>query len=154
MPCDIFSCNGMRLPSFLQYIRVLPILNVLCTVNLSIQKVNFNVDGVDIALQVDLSQNASLNHQDGIQLVHWFQEQAIYNLCMDSQGCRRWFLCQRQLCHCLRSKETQVYVPVYLYENSMCRPESQLIEFSVGEYLQFKQRFLFSNFHLWKQKYK
>ena len=51
---------------------------------------NFNVDGVDIALQVDLSQNASLNHQDGIQLVHWFQEQAIYNLCVDSQGCRRW----------------------------------------------------------------
>ena len=51
---------------------------------------NFDVDGVDIALQVDLSQNASLNHQDGIQLVHWFQEQAIYNLCVDSQGCRRW----------------------------------------------------------------
>ena len=30
-----------------------------------------------MALQVDLSQNARLNNQDGIQLVHWFQEQAI-----------------------------------------------------------------------------
>ena len=33
---------------------------------------------------------------------------------------------QRQLCHCLRSKvmiKTQVYV--HLYENSICRPESQ-----------------------------
>ena len=34
--------------------------------------------------------------------------------------------CQRQLCHCLRSKmmiKTQVYVD--LYENSIRRPESQ-----------------------------
>ena len=54
---------------------------------------NFNFDGLNIALQVDLSQNASLNHQDGIQLMHWCQEQAIYNLCVDSQGCPKMGSC-------------------------------------------------------------
>ena len=75
---------------------------------------NFNFDGVNIALQVDLSQNASLNHQGGIQLMHWCQEQAT-TYAWIAKAVEDGFLCQRQLCHCLRSKETQVYVPVYLY---------------------------------------
>ena len=124
-------------------------------VNLSSPESEFHFDGVNIALQVDLSQNASLNHQDG-----WcigFRSKPFITYAWIAKAVEDGFLCKRQLCHYLRSKETLVYVPVYtssLYENSMCRPESQLIEFSVGEYLQFKQRFLFSNFHLWKQKYK
>ena len=116
---------------------------------------NFNFDGVNIALQVDLSQNASLNHQDGIRLVHWFQEQAIYKLCVNSQGCRRWVPVSKTAMSLSQIKgNSGLCTGITLYENSMCRPESQLIEFSVGEYLQFKQRFMFSNFHLWKQKYK
>ena len=106
---------------------------------------NFNFDGVNIALQVDLSQNASLINQDGIQLVHWFQEQAInLNLCVDSQGCRRWVPVSKTAMSLSQIKiNSGLCTGIPLYENStMCRPESQLIEFSVGEYLQFKQRFL------------
>ena len=88
-----------------------------CAVNLSSPETDFNFDEVNIALQVDLSQNASLNHQDGIQLMHWCQEKAI-TYAWIANAVEDGFPSQRQLCHCLRSKvmiKTQVYVPVYLY---------------------------------------
>ena len=81
---------------------------------------NFNFDGVNIALQVDLSQNASLNHQDGIQLVHGFRSKPFITYAWIAKAVEDGLLCQRQLCHCLRSKETQVYVPVYLYMKTVC----------------------------------
>ena len=88
----------------------------------------------------------SQNHQAGIQLVHWCQERAI-TYAWIAKAFEDGFPCQRQLCHCLRSK---VMIKTQVYENSICRPESQ--QMSVGEYWQFKQRFMFSNFHLWEAK--
>ena len=83
---------------------------------------------------------------------------ASHYLCVDSQGCRRWVPVSKTAMSLSPIKSDDqnsgLCTGVPLYENSICRPESQLIEFSVGEYLQFKQRFLSSNFHLWKQKYK
>ena len=49
--------------------------------------------------------------------MHWCQEQAITYPWI-AKAVEDGFLCQRQLCHCLRSKvmiKTQVYVPVYLH---------------------------------------
>ena len=57
--------------------------------------------------------------------MHWCQEQAI-TYAWIAKAVEDGFPYQRQLCHCLRSKvmiKTQVYV--HLYENSICRPESQ-----------------------------
>ena len=59
------------------FLQCYAVIIFLCRIFSPVQKLNFNFDGVDIALQVDLPQNASLNHQDGIQLMHWCQEQAI-----------------------------------------------------------------------------
>ena len=57
--------------------------------------------------------------------MHWCQEQVI-TYAWIAKAVEDGFPYQRQLCHCLRSKvmiKTQVYV--HLYENSICRPESQ-----------------------------
>ena len=90
-------------------------------VNLSSPESEFHFDGVNIALQVDLSQNASLNHQDGIQLVHWFQEQAIYNLCLDSQGCRRWFPVSKTAMSLSQIKRNSgLCTGIYLYMKTVC----------------------------------
>ena len=63
----------------------------------------------------------SQNHQVGIQLVHWYQERAITYVWI-AKAVEDGFPCQRQLCHCLRSK---VMIKTQVYENSICRPESQ-----------------------------
>ena len=75
---------------------------------------------------------------------------------VDSQGCRRWVpVSKTATCHCLRSKvmiKTQVYVHVHLSMNTVFEDLKASIVFSVGEYWQFKQHFLFSNLHLWEAK--
>ena len=69
---------------------------------------------------------------------------ASHYLCVDSQGCRRWVPVSKTAM--IRSKviiKTQVYVCKTVFAHLKAS-----IVFSVGAYWQFKQRFLFSNFHL------
>ena len=120
MLCDIISCNVMRLPSFFGNIWVLPI-----ALNLSSPETEFQFWwSYYFALQVGLSQNQP--EPSGWNPVGALVSGASHYLCVDSQAVEDVFPYQIQLSHCLRSKvmiKTQVYG--HLYENSICRPESQ-----------------------------
>ena len=75
---------------------------------------------------------------------------ASHYLCVDSQGCRRWVPVSKTAMSLSQiesdDKNSGLCTPLWKQYLQTWKPAL----FSVGEYWQFKQRFLFSNFHLWE----
>ena len=69
---------------------------------------------------------------------------ASHYLCVDSQGCRRWVPVSKTA---MIISKVIIKTQVYLCKTVFADLKASIV-FSVGAYWQFKQRFLFSNFHL------
>ena len=109
---------------------------------------NLNFDGVNIALQVDFSANASLNHHNEIQLIHWWQEQSTtYARIGNGKAIEDGLLS--------KMSESLSQIKIDDQTSGFCIPRAmkmvftdqkakyivqENIEFSVGANLQFKQR--------------
>ncbi|ELU17965.1 hypothetical protein CAPTEDRAFT_215629, partial [Capitella teleta] len=108
----------------------------------------------EIVLQVDFSENATILNQDEIQSAHWTHSQAtlftahawgadtneglvIVSDCLQHTKITV-FTCMEEIFTHLKSKHSSV---------------KKICVFSDGAASQFKQRFLFSNLHLWEQQH-
>ena len=107
------------------------------------------VDGENVLLQVDFSENASLGHQDEIQAVHWTHSQVTVFTSHVWIAKNSIVIISDYLQHTKLS--------VYAFMNKIFSilkekyPSIKKINvFSDGASSQFKQRFLFSNLHKWE----
>lgn len=118
------------------------------------QKRKQNVDGKNIVLQGDFSENASLLEQNEIQSAHWHHKQATLFVCY------AWIEKQKEqgivlVSDCLDHSKLSIYKYVdfilsYLKEKHVSITNVDI--FSDGTAAQFKQRYLFSNlFHFEKK---
>ena len=114
-----------------------------------------SVDGVNIGLQVDFSENASLNHQDEIQSVHWSHAQATLFTAyawVDSAVTESYVIVSDELRHTKLSVYT--FMETLFADLKTKYPNIRKISvFSDGASSQFKQRFQFSNLHLWEAEF-
>ena len=119
------------------------------------ENITSSVDGKKIALQVDFSENATLTCQNEIQSAHWQHSQATLFTA------HAWINTEERESIVIVSDDLEhTKLPIYTFMSrilSILRekyPDFQQINvFSDGPSSQFKQRFLFSNLHLWEQKF-
>ncbi len=137
----------------LPYIRVLPILNVYCSE--SLQSRNW----ISILMELILLFKLTYHRMPAWTIrmeSSWcigFRSKPFITYAWIAKAVEDGFMCQRQLCHCIRSKLRFLYRYTSIWKQYLqtWKPAHWVFCWRI---LQFKQRFLFSNFHLWKQKYK
>ena len=120
-----------------------------------VQKLNFNFDGVNILLfKLTYNITECQPEPSGWNPVGALVSGASHYLCVVSQGCRRWVPVSKTAMSLsqIESDDKNSGLCVTLWKQYLQTWKPVLIEVSVGEYCQFKQRFLFSNFHLWEAK--
>ena len=114
-----------------------------------------NVDGKTIALQVDFSENATLACQNEIQSAHWQHPQATLFTA------HAWINTEERESIVIVSDDLEhTKLAIYTFMStifSILREKypdfDQINIFSDGPSSQFKQRFLFSNLHLWEEMF-
>ena len=119
------------------------------------QKQKSAVDGKNIVLQVDFSENASIAYQNEIQSVHWGYAQATLFTCyawINENVSESTVIISNDLNH--------GKVAVYNFMNHIFAslkqkyPQIEKIDvFSDGASSQFKQKYLFSNLHDWQNQH-
>ncbi|XP_033625038.1 uncharacterized protein LOC117288334 [Asterias rubens] len=119
-----------------------------------------NVDGEEIVLQVDFSENASLAHQNETQSAHWNHGQATlftahaWIKSNPDTTCTResYVLVSDELLH---GKLSVHAFMTHIFSDLKQKYQSiqKISVFSDGASSQFKQRFLFSNLHMWEEQF-
>lgn len=114
-----------------------------------------NVDKKNIVIQLDFSQNAALLHQNEIQSAHWVHSQATIFTAyawIDKEISLGIVIVSDSLNH----TKTTIYKFVDYIFSFLKEKHSEIKSinvFSDGPSSQFKQRYLFSNLHLFEQCY-
>ena len=111
-------------------------------------------NGENVVLQLDFSENASLQNQDAVQACHWHHGQAtIFTACAwtdnENDKSESMVVVSDDLQHSKIGVYSYVtYILNHLKENY---PSIKCIDvFYDGASSQFKQKYLFSNLHLWE----
>lgn len=120
------------------------------------EHVKSKVDGEEILVQVDFSENASLGYQNEIQSVHWTYKQATLFTChawIKPDETENIVLVSDDLNHTKVS--VHAFMTKLLSTLKQKYPSIKRVHvFSDGASSQFKQRFLFSNIHHWENDLK
>lgn len=119
------------------------------------KKVKEAVDGSKILLQVDFSENASLQSQNEIQSCHWSHGQATLFTAfawIAQDITESIVIVSDDLLH--NKLSVYAYITYILkYLTVKYKGIRQIDVFSDGASSQFKQRYLFSNLHLWEMEF-
>ena len=113
------------------------------------------VDGIKILLQVDFSENASLQQQDEIQSVHWTHGQATLFTAfawIDDKTTESIVLIPDQLQHTKLGVYSYMSY-IFFFFKSKYPNIDEIHVISDGASSQFKQRYLFSNLYGWENKF-
>lgn len=113
------------------------------------------VNGVNILLQVDFSENATLAFQDEKQSGHWSHKQATLftaHAWIGTEESQSMFIVSDELQHDKLSVNAFMSYIFTTLKNKFTNVSHTNV-FSDGASSQFKQRFLFSNFNRWKEDF-
>ena len=141
--CEVFEMLKSQLCSFLIHIYVKRLQQQ------HFESLRDNVDGKEILIQLDFSENFSFTEQNAVQSAHWTNK----HLWVEKNQIQS----STYVSDCLNHDKVAVHKYVHsvlLFVRETYDQVEKINFFSDGPSSQFQQKYLFSNFEYWEKEFK